>query len=300
MAEESCTPVCGHKRKSFERGDIPTILPNKKFQSPLVITAPDGRTATKSKSRLPLFGIEIGPSEDQIKQQFLSRINQAESLLTQKRSSSQDVLGSLCKPGFTTPRKLKNGPTTPNPFSFMTPKNNTEKGRESLNGRRESVSGRRYSSTSSSVSKRESLAGKTMPSTQLKVRVPGTGKKMMRMQASVQLKVAESQEYEASRIAHVKREIWMDRQERAYSAWLNDLLRQPMDANAKVLPVGSGQKVRASADSFIRSSSYGIGMGSLSFDREMSQARNSMDSSSGTNLLLIIQPGCHCMLSELS
>lgn len=300
MAEESCTPVCGHKRKSFERGDIPAILPNKKFQSPLVITAPDGRTATKSKSRLPLFGIEIGPSEDQIKQQFLSRINQAESLLTQKRSSSQDVLGSLCKPGFTTPRKLKNGHTTPNPFSFMTPKNNTEKGRESLNGRRESVSGRRYSSTSSSVSKRESLAGKAMPSTQLKVRVPGTGKKMMRMQASVQLKVAESQEFEASRIAHVKREIWMDRQERAYSAWLNDLLRQPMDANAKVLPVGSGQKVRASADSFIRSSSYGIGMGSLSFDREMSQARNSMDSSSGTNLLLIIQPGCHCMLSELS
>ena len=287
MAEESCTPVCGHKRKSFERGDIPTILPNKKFQSPLVITAPDGRTATKSKSRLPLFGIETGPSEDQIKQQFLSRINQAESLLTQKRSSSQDVLGSLCKPGFTTPRKQKNGPTTPNPFSFMTPKNNAEKGRESLNGRRESVSGRRYSSTSC-VSKRDLLAGKTMPSTQLKVRVPGTGRKMMRMQASVQLKVAESQEFEASRIAHVKREIWMDRQERAYSAWLNDLLRQPMDANAKVLPVGSGQKVRASADSFVRSSNYGTGMGSLWIEREMSQARYSMDGSSGTNLLLIM------------
>lgn len=297
MAEESCTPVCGHKRKSFERGDIPTILPNKKFQSPLVITAPDGRTATKSKSRLPLFGIETGPSEDQIKQQFLSRINQAESLLTQKRSSSQDVLGSLCKPGFTTPRKQKNGPTTPNPFSFMTPKNNTEKGRESLNGRRESVSGRRYSSTSC-VSKRDLLAGKTMPSTQLKVRVPGTGRKMMRMQAAVQLKVAESQEFEASRIAHVKREIWMDRQERAYSAWLNDLLRQPMDANAKVLPVGSGQKVRASADSFIRSSNYGIGMGSLCIDRETSQARYSMDGSSGTNLLFIIRPGCHCMILE--
>ena len=297
MAEESCTPVCGHKRKSFERGDIPTILPNKKFQSPLVITAPDGRTATKSKSRLPLFGIETGPSEDQIKQQFLSRINQAESLLTQKRSSSQDVLGSLCKPGFTTPRKQKNGPTTPNPFSFMTPKNNTEKGRESLNGRRESVSGRRYSSTSC-VSKRDLLAGKTTPSTQLKVRVPGTGRKMMRMQAAVQLKVAESQEFEASRIAHVKREIWMDRQERAYSAWLNDLLRQPMDANAKVLPVGSGQKVRASADSFIRSSNYGIGMGSLCIDREMSQARYSMDGSSGTNLLFIIRPGCHCMILE--
>lgn len=110
----------------------------------------------------------------------------------------------------------------------------------------------------------------------------------MRMQASVQLKVAESQEFEASRIAHVKREIWMDRQERAYSAWLNDLLRQPMDANAKVLPVGSGQKVRASADSFVRSSNYGTGMGSLWIEREMSQARYSMDGSSGTNLLLIM------------
>lgn len=49
------TPGWSRKRKSLERGDTKGFLPNKKFQSPLIITAPSGKTATKTKSRLPLF-----------------------------------------------------------------------------------------------------------------------------------------------------------------------------------------------------------------------------------------------------
>ncbi|CAM6013071.1 unnamed protein product [Sphagnum balticum] len=50
----------------------------------------------------------------------------------------------------------------------------------------------------------------------------------MKMRASLQLRMMECQELQASRAARSRTELWMERQERAYCAWLNHLLRQPM------------------------------------------------------------------------
>lgn len=87
------------------------------------------------------------------------------------------------------------------------------------------------------------------------------------MRASVQLRMVESQELQASRVAQAKREMWMDRQERAYTVWLNQLLKQPMDENSKVLSAGSGAEIQSSVESLERlSGSLGVGMGSISFD----------------------------------
>lgn len=249
-------------------------LPNKKFQSPLIITAPSGKTATKTKSRLPLFDGYSAVDEDQIKQLFLARINEAEALLKQKRGSSQEtILSSLCKSGLRTPRKANPGITTPNPFSFMTPGGRRESAsgirnfaagrRESVISRRDSMAGRRYSVSG----RRESLSGKT-PCTQQKPRFPMSGRKM-KLRASMQLKLVESQELQASRLAQVKRETWMDRQERAYNGLLNRILKQPMDPNAKVM------EIKHSIGSLERtSSSHGMGIGSTSFDSSCSHVRN--------------------------
>jgi hypothetical protein len=54
-----------------------------------------------------------------------------------------------------------------------------------------------------------------------------SGRKM-KMRASLQLRMMECQELQASRAARSRTELWMERQERAYCAWLNHLLRQPM------------------------------------------------------------------------
>ncbi|KAG0624633.1 hypothetical protein M758_3G262500 [Ceratodon purpureus] len=252
------TPAWSRKRKSLERGDVKGVLPNKKFQSPLIITAPSGKTATKTKSRLPLCDGNGSLDEDQIKQQFLARISEAEALLKQKRNTSQEsILASLCKSGLATPRKVNSGITTPNPFSFMTP----GRRRESVAGRRESVVGRRDSvcGRRSSISgRRENLYVRT-PCAQQSARVPMSARKM-RLRASMQLKMLESQEQQVSRAAQVKWEVWMDKQERAYGGLLNDILKQTMDPNVKVM------EIKHSVGSLGRSSGHGVGIGSLSLD----------------------------------
>lgn len=91
----------------------------------------------------------------------------------------------------------------------------------------------------------------------------------MKLRASMQLKLVESQELQASRLAQVKRETWMDRQERAYNGLLNRILKQPMDPNAKVM------EIKHSIGSLERtSSSHGMGIGSTSFDSSCSHVRN--------------------------
>lgn len=276
------TPGWSRKRKSLERGDTKGFLPNKKFQSPLIITAPSGKTATKTKSRLPLFDGNGSLDEDQIKQQFLARISEAEALLKQKRSTSQEsILASLCKSGMTTPRKMNPGTTTPNPFSFMTP----GRRRESVSGRRDSVAGRRDSvigrrdsvcGRRSSVSGRKENLPVRTPCTQQNPRFAMSARKM-RMKASMQLKMIESQELQASRLAQVKWEVWMDKQERAYGALLNEILKQPMDPNVKVM------EIKHSVGSSERSSSgHGVGIGPLSLDSSRSHLRNSGRNLAGT------------------
>lgn len=281
------TPAWSRKRKSMERGDAKLLqLPNKKFQSPLIITAPSGKTATKTKSRLPLFDGNGGLDEKQIKQQFLARISEAEALLKQKRATSQEsILASLCKSGLTTPRKVNPSTTTPNPFSFMTPGRRRESvsGRcDSVAGRRDSVVGRRDSvcGRRSSVSGRRERIYVRTPYTQQKPRFQLSARKM-RLRASMQLKMLESQELQAARLAQVKWEVWMDKQERAYSGLLNDILKQPMDPNVKVM------EVKHSLASLERSSSgHGVGMMSSSLDSSHSHSRTSRRNPSGTALRL--------------
>lgn len=258
------TPVWSRKRKSLERGDIR----GKKFQSPLVITAPSGKTATKTKSRIALFDGNGSLDEDQIKQQFLARIHEAEVLLKQKRGASQEsILSSFCK---TTPRKTNLGTTTPNPFSFMTP----GRRRESVSGRRDSVVGRR----DSVYGRRSSMSGRREGKTPSKPRFPMSARKM-RLRASQQLKMIESQELQASRLAQVKWEVWMEKQERAYGGLLNEILKQPMDPNVKVM------EIKHSVGSLGRSSGHGVGIRSASFDSSRSHLRNSGRNLPGTAFL---------------
>ena len=278
---DGCTPAWSRKRKSLDRGDAKVLLPNKKFQSPLIITAPSGKTATKTKSRLLLFDGNGSLDQDQIKQQFLTRINEAEALLKQKRNTSQEsLLVSLCKSGLTTPRKINPGTTTPNPFSFMTPGGR----RDSVSGRRDSVAGRRdfvigrrdsvCGRRSSISSRRDNLSVRT-PCTQQTPRFPMSARKM-KLRASLQLKMLESQELQASRVAQVKCEEWMDKQERAYSGLLNDILKQPMNPNVKVM------EIKHSLGSSERSSSgHGMGIGALSLHSSRSHLRISGRNLSG-------------------
>jgi len=98
----------------------------------------------------------------------------------------------------------------------------------------------------------------------------------MRLRASLQLKMLESQELQASRLAQVKWELWMDKQERAYGGLLNEILKQPMDPNVKVM------EIKYSMGFLERSSGHGVGI--RSFDGSRSHLRNSGRNLSGTAL----------------
>lgn len=132
-------------------------------------------------------------------------------------------------------------------------------------GRRSSVSGRK-----------ENLPVRT-PCTQQNPRFAMSARKM-RMKASMQLKMIESQELQASRLAQVKWEVWMDKQERAYGVLLNEILKQPMDPNVKVM------EIKHSMGFLARSSGHGVGIQSLSFDSGRNHLRISGRNLPGTAL----------------
>ncbi|GLJ46486.1 hypothetical protein SUGI_0979680 [Cryptomeria japonica] len=52
-----------------------------------------------------------------------------------------------------------------------------------------------------------------------------------RAEAASRLKAMENEQIQASRLAQAREDLWMDRQEKAYSAWLNFVLKQPMKSN---------------------------------------------------------------------
>ncbi|KAH9328068.1 hypothetical protein KI387_000176, partial [Taxus chinensis] len=53
-----------------------------------------------------------------------------------------------------------------------------------------------------------------------------------RAEAASRLKAMENEQIQVSRLAQERKDLWMDRQEKAYSAWLNFVLKQPMKPNA--------------------------------------------------------------------
>lgn len=229
-------PKCGEKRKSLI---VLGSKPIKKFKSPLVLTSLSGIISTKTHSRLnlqPSYCVQENSDNQQEKdrEQFLARISQVHSLLKSKAPSSDLVVstqGLLVTPwkgernvhqqqvaetfssssssssaqGLFTPRRNAQQTMT---SSFSTPRS-SERGA--------GLSGVRIGGG----------VGEGTKASSRKIGPPMSGRKM-KMRASLQLRMMECQELQASRAARSRTELWMERQERAYCAWLNHLLRQPM------------------------------------------------------------------------
>ncbi|KAG6549815.1 hypothetical protein Mapa_008796 [Marchantia paleacea] len=209
MAET--TPTCGNKRNSISRGEDGPALPlNKRVQSPVVFTGPDGKILTRDGNRdnYECWSARAKFDSVKAKQRILSRQEDAAADMTSNTATKKP--SCMRQPAFSTPQpeKLKS-------VHFQTP----------------------ISSFPSSVDSPVMAPGmpvgtieyQSTPLPSSKARPPLSGRKM-KMKAAAKLQVLDDHEIQASRLVQARLDFSMGRQERAYIAWLNHVLGKPATA----------------------------------------------------------------------
>ncbi|BBM97555.1 abnormal spindle-like microcephaly-associated protein [Marchantia polymorpha subsp. ruderalis] len=206
MAET--TPTCGNKRNSISRGEDGPALPlNKRVQSPVVFTGPDGKILTRDGNR------DNGERWSAAHAKFDS-VKAKQRILSRQEDAAADMASStgtkkpscMRQPAFSTPQpgKVKS-------VHFQTP----------------------ISSFPSSVDSPAMPVGtieyQSTPLPSSKARPPLSGRKM-KMKAAAKLQLLDDHETHASRLVQARLDFSMGRQERAYIAWLNHVLGKPATA----------------------------------------------------------------------
>ncbi|KAL3685837.1 hypothetical protein R1sor_003859 [Riccia sorocarpa] len=207
MAEE--TPTRRNKRNSLTRGEDELELPlNKRMQSPVVITGPDGKILTRNRGgeRLATFSgrsrLETSRTKRHmpVKQRGESAMDNSSNSITKKPSCMR-------QPSFATPQtdKVKSVHFQNPVSSFATP------GDSPLPVPKTPVGTVEYVAT-------------PLPSS--KARAPLSARKM-KIRAAARLQALDDHEIQASRLVQARLDFSMGRQERAYVAWLNHVLDKP-------------------------------------------------------------------------
>ncbi|KAL2653856.1 hypothetical protein R1flu_021984 [Riccia fluitans] len=196
------TPTRRNKRNSLSRGEDGQELPlNKRMQSPVVITGPDGRTLTRNRGGESL-AIWSGRSRFETarakNQMSLKQGGEAAMDSSSKKPSC------MRQPTFSTPQTEKvKSVHFQNPIStFATP------GDCPLPVSRTPVGTVEYVAT-------------PLPSSKAR---PSMSARKMKIKAAAKLQALDDHETQASRLVQARLDFSMGRQERAYVAWLNHVL----------------------------------------------------------------------------
>ncbi|CAM6105237.1 unnamed protein product [Calypogeia fissa] len=218
---EKWTTPNGKQRNSIEGDDEGSAIPmSERLQSPLVITGPDGKIMTwdtPQKKFVP-WSDTSKFKKSRVKQQLL-KITECEASSSSKLDPRIPLQSIIRQRGCLTPQSSgKNGLLQTPQHQFWTPRRPPE----------------------TPVGPEYGAAPITPPS---KSRPPMSSCRKPRSKSGMRLRMLDDQELQASRVVQARQNLLMERQERAFTAWLNHVFE---------LHTTGGRQVSRDEDSIAR------------------------------------------------